>query len=163
MRKGRGGETIISNKPTFSPDRTFNSNQVAAQDAFRMAIAYAKTARNQDVYVLKSQGTSKTAFNVAVADWFNEPEVLALDLSGWTKDANQTIRVQAQDDTYVASVHVVIRDENNVILEEGDAVRSDGLWWTYTTLQHVAQPGIHTVIAQAFDLAGNKDELTLGK
>ena len=122
-----------------------------------------KDAKLQDVYVQKAFGTNKTAFNIAVADWFNEPQVLELDLSQWTKQADQTIRVQAQDDTYVAKVHMVIRGPNNSLLEEGDAVRSDGLWWTYTTRMTVTQEGTFTVTAQAFDLAGNKAELALGK
>lgn len=114
-------------------NRDFNATQLAHQEAFREAIAYAKTAKDQAVYITRAQGTTLSAFNVAVADWFNKPEILEIDARGWTGDINQSIRVKAQDDIRVTKVHVVIRDENDAILEQGEAVQSDGLWWTYNT------------------------------
>lgn len=159
VRRGRGGRTVIANKSTIT--RTFNAVQLAHQDAFRMAIAYAKGARTQEVYVSKAEGTPKSSFNVAVADWFNEPEVLNMDASGWNGGIGQTLRIQAQDDTYVARVHVVIRDENGTILEEGDATRAEGLWWEYTTQTAVPMEPFPDVTAQAFDLAGNVGQRNL--
>ena len=129
VRGTKGGETVVAAKPTFSGERAFNAQQLAHQDAFRMAIAYAKSAKTQEVYVNKAEGTNKSAYNFAVADWFNHPEVLSLDVAGWTGHAGETIRAQAQDDTYVANVQVVIRDVNGNILEIGNASRAEGLWW----------------------------------
>lgn len=161
VRATKGGETVVAAKPAFSNERVFNAQQLAHQDAFRMAIAYARAARTQDVYVNKAEGTNKSAYNLAVADWFNQPEVLALNVSGWSGQVGETIRVQAQDDTYVANVRVVIRDANGAILEEGDAVRSDGLWWNYTAKSAVNVALLPQITAQAYDLAGNIGELAI--
>ena len=92
---------------------------------------------------------------MAVADWFKAPTVHEIDISGWSGEIGQTIQVNAQDDTYVAKVHVVVRDENG-ILEEGEAVPGDGLWWNYTTTA-TAQDGPR-VIVTARDLPGNLAE-----
>ena len=47
IRKGKGGQTIVTAKPAFSTGRTFNPAQQAHQQAFRDAIAYAKSARDE--------------------------------------------------------------------------------------------------------------------
>ena len=74
-----------------------------------------------------------TPYNVAVADWFHEPEIKDIDLSGWNGQAGQTIRIEAVDDVQVKQVTVVITDETGTVLEQGAAVQADSLWWTYTT------------------------------
>src|SRR5258707_10830346 len=61
VRKGKAGNTVISNKPVFSSQREFNASQLAHQDAFREAIAYAKTAKDEEVYLTKAQGTTMSA------------------------------------------------------------------------------------------------------
>src|SRR5512138_3309361 len=73
IRRGRGGNTVISNKPSFGEDRQFNENQLAHQEAFRHAILYARTVKNDELYIKKAEGTSMTPFNAAVADFFREP------------------------------------------------------------------------------------------
>jgi len=101
------------------------------------------------------------AFNAAVADWFNKPEVLEIDASNWTGLAGQTIRVKAQDDTQVTKVHVQIADAQGNIFEEGDAEQTDGLWWDYTTTTNVeGDPATANVKATARDLPGNTHSLT---
>ena len=37
------------------------------------------------------------------------------------------------DYVQVKQVTVVVTDESNTVLEEGTAVSTDGLWWSYTT------------------------------
>jgi hypothetical protein len=58
----------------------------------------------------------------------------------------------------VAKVHVLIDDENGVI-EEGDAVTVDGVWWAYTTNTAVTVQANTRVVATAQDLALNTAEL----
>ena len=159
IRKGRGGKTIIANKPSFAADRVFNAQQLAHQDAFRMAIAYAKDAKTDELYITKAQGTTMTAFNAAVADWFNKPVVLTVDASAWTGDMGQVIRIQAQDDTKVTEVKVVIRDDSQNVVEEGLAVQGAGLWWEYTTTADVPNWAVSKIVATAKDLPGNSAEL----
>ena len=155
VRTDKAGRTIISIKPGPNPNLTFNAAQVAHQNAFREAIAYAKVAKDQPVYIAKAQATLRKAFNLAVADWFNKPEILELDVSGWTGEINQSIRVKAQDDTQVVKVQVVIRAANGALLEQGEAVPSEWLWWTYHTQTLVPMTLAPQVTATAQDLPGH--------
>ncbi|SRR5258706_1172554 len=157
FRKGKGGQTIVSAMPTTG--RTSTPIQQAHQEAFRNAIAYAKSAKDETIYLTKSQGTPMTAFNAAVADWFNKPEVLEINTENWTGAAGQTIRVKAQDDTQVAKVHVQITDGAGNLLEQGEATPADGLWWEYTTTTNVASVTTAIVKATAHDLPGNNHML----
>jgi len=100
-----------------------------------------------------------SAFNAAVADWFNKPKVLEINANGWTGGIGQTIRMKAQDDTLVAMVHVVIKDVDGTMLEEGDAVQSDGLWWIYTTTTVISNSSTSNIVATAQDLPGNIAEM----
>ncbi len=68
FRQGKGGQTIIAAKPRVSAGRALNPTQLAQQEAFRTAIAYAKSTKDEDVYITKTQGTTLSAFNAAVAD-----------------------------------------------------------------------------------------------
>lgn len=154
IRQGKGGQTIVATMP--STGRTFNAAQQAQHEAFRHAIAYAKSAKEEPTYLTKAQGTTMSAFNAAVADWFNKPQVLEINTANWTGTAGQTIRVKAQDDTQVTKVHVQIVDANGSIYEEGDAVQADGLWWNYITTTSVeGGTSSATVQATAHDLPGN--------
>lgn len=156
VRKGKGGQTIIANKPSFPENRVFQPEQLAHQNAFREAIAYAKSAKTEPIYVAKAEGTPKSAFNVAVADWFSKPVVMEIDANGWTGASQHTIRVKAQDIIFVANVHVVIKGIGGEIYEEGDAELADGLWWNYTTTREIVDSLTSTIEATAQDLAGNK-------
>jgi hypothetical protein len=111
------------------------------------------------VYVEKAKGTNATPYNVAVADWFGQPEVLDIDISGWTGQIGQTIHVKAQDNVKVTSVQVMIRENNGsaTSMEQGEAVQSeiDGLMWAYTTTTLVPMtPGTRLDVS-ARDLPGN--------
>jgi hypothetical protein len=155
IRRTRSGRTIIANKPTFDPNREFSKSQKSHQEAFREAAAYAKSAKTQPLYVEKAKAINSTAYNVAISDWFGKPEVLEIDASNWTGEIGQTIRVKAQDNVQVASVRVMIDDVHGTTLEQGEAVQSDGLWWSYTTTSQVSLTPSPRVIATVRDLPGN--------
>ena len=159
IRKGKGGTTIISNKPTFSEDREFNQNQLDHQETFRHAILYAKSVKDDELYIQKAEGTTMNPFNAAVADFFREPVVLEIDASEWQGRAGNEIWVQAVDDTLVTKVHVTISDSNGAVLEEGTAQRAEGLWWTYTATTTVPMEPRPHVLATAYDMPGNSAEL----
>ena len=96
------------------------------------------------------------AYNIAVADWFNRPQILEIDLSGWANGDGGTIRVRAQDDVMVEGVKVTIADETGTLLEEGEAVEGGALWWEYNTTQ--ASATNMRVTAAARDLPGHVTE-----
>ncbi len=150
----RSGRKLIARKPAMEYNR--DSQKKSMQEDVRRAVTYAEFACDQPIYQCKSVGTSNTAYNLAVADALVKPEILDVDIHGWTRKIGQTLLVTAQDNFLVLNVHVVIREGEN-ILEEGDAEQSelDSLIWRYT-LQTAIQrkPGIF-VDAYAYDLPGN--------
>jgi hypothetical protein len=148
------GRTILSKKPTFPDDREFSEKQKGHQGAFKEAAAYAKqAAKTEAIYAEMARGTSRTAYNIALADWFRPPEIGAIDLEGWTGRVGESIRIKAVDDVMVVRVMVVISDEEDVVIEQGEAERVDGVWWVYTTTQ--AAPRAARVLAAAEDLPGH--------
>jgi hypothetical protein len=56
-------------------------------------------------------------------------------------------------------VHVVIDYAHGTIFEQGEAVRAQGLWWTYTTTSQVLQNPAPRLTAVAIDLPGNSEGL----
>jgi len=154
VKRDKAGRTIVGVKPTFPEDREFSEAQQEQIEAFREAALYAKVAAKAEaIYGEKAKGTPRTPQNVAIADWFHAPEIEAIDLIGWTGLARQTIRIKAVDDVQVERVTVMITGEDDVLLEQGEAMQEDGLWWVYTTTQPAT--GQPRVIAIAQDLPGN--------
>ncbi len=150
----RSGKKLIARKPVTDPAR--DSQKKSMQEDVRRAVTYAEFACDQPIYQCKSVGTSNTAYNLAVADALVKPEILDIDIHGWTRKIGQTILVTAQDNFLVLSVHLVIR-EGETILEQGDAQQSelDGLIWRYALQTAVERkPGIF-LDAYAYDLPGN--------
>lgn len=91
-----------------------------------------------------------------MADWFSKPIVVESDLSNWTGQIGQTIRIKAIDTVHVSRVHIKIENEDGTIFEQGEMVRADGLWWTYTTKTQVPMSPATRLTATSYDLPGNK-------
>jgi len=106
VRTNKEGRTIVSDKSNFYGDRESSPAQLAQRRAFREAVAYGQAMKGEDVYIAKANGGSKSPYNIAVADWFNRPEILEIDLSGWVNGDGGTIRVWAQDDVRVEGVKI---------------------------------------------------------
>ncbi len=158
IRQSRSGQTIVCSKPGFNPNRTFSVAQQAHQDAFREAAAYAQSTKGSAVYTQKAASLAIRPYNLALADWFHAPEVLDIDLNGWTGQVGQVIRVKAIDDVQVTQVLLSIMDAHDVVLEQGAATQVDGLWWEYTTT--IAVSGSLKVLVSAQDLPGHRTEMT---
>ena len=157
----KGGRTIVSNKPAFDENRAFSPAQQTQQEAFREASAYAKDARSKEEYAAKAEGTAMSTYNVAMADWFHAPEIHEIDISGWNGGVGEKIRIKALDDVQVKQVTVVITDESDVLLEQGTATQTDGIWWQYTTT--AAASGNPKVLVAAEDLPGHIAKMTKSK
>lgn len=157
------GKTIVASKPEFDDNLIYTERQTRQQAAVRDAALYASFAENQEVYRNKAKETGSTAYAVAVADWYSAPRVLEIDVDRWTGKTGETIRVRARDTVMIASVMLVIRDEQGQVLEMGEALQLEAgsLWWNYTTQSTVAVTPFPTVQAIAFDLPGNRDSFTI--
>ena len=153
LRRGRGGQTIVSKKPVFAADREFSDAQKAHQQAFREATAYAKANKNENIYLERAGQTGQVPYNLAVRDWFHKPQITALDVTGWNGGAGQAIRIQAVDDVRISRVSVVITDGNGTVLEQGHAHPGDASWWTYMTTKPAG--GNRRLEVTALDFPGN--------
>ena len=75
----------------------------------------------------------QSAFNVAVADYFNAPDIQEIDVTAYTGQIGSTIRVRATDDFTVESVSVHIANGDGSLVEEGSAIlQQNGLDWLFT-------------------------------
>ena len=153
LRRDKAGRTIITNKPRFDENRQFSERQKANQEAFRQAAAYARLAQGENIYREKAEGTAKSAYNIAFADWFHKPQIVALDVTSWSGAAGQPIRIKAVDDVRISRVSVVIKDGSGAVLEQGHAVPLDASWWTYVTTKPAN--GTRRLEVTALDLPGN--------
>jgi hypothetical protein len=74
--------TRVSQKPDFSR-RKFSQEQKDHQQRFREAAAYARwAAKTQPLYTELARGTTKTAYNVALPDWFHPPVIHLIERKG---------------------------------------------------------------------------------
>lgn len=163
FKQDQAGRTIVSIRPHYDEDREFTATQLAHQERFQEATAYAKDAiQTETVYAEEAEGTAKNAYNVAVADWFHPPEVDEIDLDGYTGDVGEVIRAKVNDDLQVEAVSVVITTDTDVLVEQGQMTHDQGLWYTYTTTAD-CPPGQARVIVTGLDLPGHEgtNEATL--
>ena len=150
FRTLRDGRTIVCNMPDFS-NRKLSRDQKQHHKRFQAASAYAKSAsRSQPIYAQLAAGTMKNAYNVALGDWFQAPVIQRVERRG------KVIRILASDDVRVAGVQVMILDEAGKVVEKGEGIKGKGDWWEYLP----ATTG--KVVAEAWDLAGNKVKAELG-
>ena len=155
FKQDKAGRTIVSIRPRFDEDREFTASQLAQQERFQEATAYAKDAiLTETVYTEKAEGTAKNAYNVAVADWFHPPEVDEIDLTGYTGEVGEVIRAKVADDVQVEAVSVVITTDADVLVEQGQMIHEQGLRYTYTTTAD-CPAGPARVIVAGTDLPGH--------
>jgi hypothetical protein len=119
--------------------RKFNEEQKEHQRLFQRAILYGKTAIADAGMKAGYQQKAKpgqSAFNVAVADFFNAPVIDHIDLSNYAGKVGDTIQVRVYDDFVVKEVRVRITNADGSIVEEG-AAQTDaiGYEWTYVATQ----------------------------
>jgi len=143
VRTMRDGSTIISVKPDFS-HRKFSQGQLTHQSRFQEAVAYARVAaKTNPIYAELAKGTMKTAYNIALSDWFNPPVIHDVQRQG------KLIRLETTDNVLVVKVVITILDEQGKVLEQGEAVLQDSHLWKHT----VSAAG--KIRVEAWDLAGN--------
>jgi len=150
IRQMRDGSFIVSAKPDFS-NRKFSKGQLIHQSRFQEAAAYARNAaKTQPIYTQLAAGTTKTAYNIALSDWFNPPVIHTIK-----QYKSGMIRIEATDNVLVTKVIVTVLDAKERVLEKGEAMPIKG-FWEYIPAAH------GKVIAEAHDLAGNTASKEMG-
>jgi hypothetical protein len=143
FRHLRDGRTILCSVPDFSR-RVLSKGQKAHHTKFKEGAAYAKSAaRTEPVYAQLAAGTMKTAYNVALADFFHPPVIHSVER------VDSALRIRVSDDVRVKSVLVTVFDKGGNVLESGKATEAEREYWTYLP-QHDGR-----LTVEARDLAGN--------
>lgn len=146
----RNGQIIVAKKRERSNKKP-TKKQLEARYRMMEAAAYAKAIlEDPDIkaYYQSKAGPGQNAYNMAVKDAYNSPEIQKLKLE------DTTVVVTAKDDFRVAEVEVKVVDAAGVLLERGKAALGrNGVDWYYKA---VNLPAGGWVIAEAVDLPGNK-------
>ena len=154
----RGTKTYVATAPTRHEGPP-TEQQLQHRHQFQEAIVYGKNVNaNPEQKELYEQAAkeNQTAFNVAVADFMKAPHIDEIDLSQYTGQQGDQIRVRAVDDFMVAGVTVGIYAPDGSLIEEGAAVKqANGLDWLYAAAQQNSNLHGSKIVIRANDLPGN--------
>lgn len=159
----RNGKQIVGLRPTRTKPLSVAQKEVNKK--FKRAAAYAsEVLRNPATQALYTQkiAPDRTPYNIAMADYFNVPEIDALITEKYTGLPGSVLTILAEDDFKVQSVHVRIVSGTGNLVEEGEAaLDAFSKRWIYIAAQtNTALPGTSIVVA-AYDMPGNKRQLQI--
>ena len=131
--------TICIGMPLIERADTNFSNseqQKEQQRKFQRAVLYAQAsmsdAETGEAYK-KAAKKGQTGYNVAVADFFQAPDIHHIDVSDYNGQPSDVIRIQISDNFKVKEVKVTITNADGSLVEEGAAAPDTvGYVWTYT-------------------------------
>lgn len=157
----RGGKTIVSKIADRSNVQQTEKQKQTTQ-RFQEAVIYAKSALAdpdaKQAYADKATG-NQTAYNVAIADLFNAPEIEQINMQGYTGKPGDTITVRATDDFKVKQVTVAIFNADGSLVEQGDAQPSaNSMDWVYKAMASNGDLAGDKIVIRASDLPGNTTE-----
>ena len=153
----RNGFTIVGRRPIRTAP--FSAAQEAIKANFKLAVKYAKAilqdAGIKAAYKAKAKGL-QSAYNLALADFFNAPVIHEVDVSRLTNIPGSPIIAIVSDDFEVKAVMVRIEKSDGSLIEEGNAfLQDDGLHWTYNLTTANANNAGNKVVVTATDLPGH--------
>lgn len=161
--RAMNGKTIVSSKPKERTGEPTEAQQ-AVQAKFQEAVLYAKVAiKNPETaadYKEEAEKKEKTAYNVAIADFFHAPDIKTVDLEKYSGKAGDTITIEVTDDFKVKSVTVAILNADGTEVEHADAKQdaNDTRKWVFTAKAANASLDGDKIIIRASDIPGNVTE-----
>jgi hypothetical protein len=155
------GQTIVSQVSSKAP-ATESEKQALHRKRFQRAVLYAQvtlaSTESGELYKTAAAKKKRKAFNIAVADFFEAPDIESIDLSEYEGNAGDRIRIIARDNFAVKSVKVRIINSDGSTVEEGEAVQNVSALWIYTAMQNNESLDGDKIIVTASDLPGNVTE-----
>lgn len=153
------GKTLMCKSP-ISRGKT-SAKQEQQQEKFKKASQYAKQALEDPVlsaeYALEAKRRKGlSAYNVAVADYLISPTIDKVDVSAYTGNVGEKIKIQAYDDYKVEAVKVYIHTSSSLV-EEGEAILQ-GIEWIYTVQTENTNLSGSKITVKVIDTAGNESE-----
>jgi hypothetical protein len=137
------------------------------QSRFRAAAKFAHatlTDPEQNArYAAAGSRCGSSAYNVAVSDFMRAPVITEVDLTGYTGQTGQSIRIRAEEKKIGAStVNLVIADSAKVVWEEGAATaEDDGVTWRYAAQRDLPADRSLWITVTAKDQPGNRTSKTV--
>lgn len=138
----KGGKTIVAKKPRNSGHPS--AQQLAVRERFQQATLYAKSVMADPAAKADYEaeaGENKSGYNVAIADFFNAPDISEVNLTGYQGNVGDKILVSVHDDFKVIGVSVEIRNADGSLVEEGDALPENGKWVFTATVANASLSG----------------------
>ncbi len=153
------GKTLMCKSP-IGRGKT-SAKQEQQQEKFKKASQYAKQALEDPVlsaeYALEAKRRKGlSAYNVAVADYLISPTIDKVDVSAYTGNVGEKIKIQAYDDYKVEAVKVYIHTSSSLV-EEGEAILQ-GIEWIYTVQTENTNLSGSKITIQVMDMPGNVSE-----
>ncbi|MDR1526204.1 MAG: hypothetical protein LBS46_00860 [Dysgonamonadaceae bacterium] len=152
----KSGKTIVAKAPV-RPGKA-SEKQTAHRQRFQQAVIYAKAAVASplagELYQTAAK-KGKQPFNVAVADFFNAPDVHHIDFREYRGAVGDKTYITVSDDFAVRTVEVAISNSDGSPVESGAAVQHDGRLWIYTATQDNAHTEGDKIVITVSDLPGN--------
>lgn len=156
--KKQGDQNVVARKPDLA-GRPPTPSQEAHRERFRRAAAYARSVDAdpalKETYEVLARARKLPWTALCIQDYMRPPEILLVDLSGYTGQIGQTIRIVATDAVRVETVRVTIATADDRLVEEGHATREAGDVWLYTTTASAPAGQTLKVTAAAADRPGN--------
>jgi hypothetical protein len=157
------GETIVAATPS-KRKTPFGPSELAVQDRFAMASAYAEMVMLNPpllaLYQQASEKKGKSAYILARQDWFDAPKVSFSDASFLMYNGREgdVIKFVIRDEIEVDQVHVTLFDEQTgAVIETGQAVPevAGTKFWMYTATRPVQTGSTVSFEVVAYDHPGN--------
>ena len=157
-----GNQTIMAIAPG-KRTKPLTDPQLQHLQQFKEAVLYAKSVMDEPDKKAEYKAAAKngeTAYNVAVGDFLKLPEVNELDISQYTGQVGNKIRIRATDNFKLTNVTATIYKADNTILETGPATSNgNGLDWYYiVTHQNSTLSGCKVKVTVT-DTPGHKVEM----
>lgn len=89
----------------------------------------------------------------------NAPKIEKIDLTSYTGQIGDTIKIRVMDDFAVTSVKVIIENSDGSLVEQGNATLQ-GIDWVYTATATNPDLNGDKIIIQATDTPANLSEKT---
>ena len=154
------GKVFISHRPS-AHKKPPPPGQKKSMERFQQAVIYVKAAladtATKAAYAKKAL-PGQTAYNVAIADYMNAPDIEDVDFSNYTGRTGSNIIITATDSFEVVKVYVNIVDGNGMLAEEGNAIKDTEDKWLYTAENDNATLLGSRITISAYDNPGNKTE-----
>jgi hypothetical protein len=156
IRQDQQGDYVLAARPAKKKNRKYSLAQQDQQERFRKAALYGKATQGKPEYQALAKDRRLTAYTVATKDYLTPPDILDIDISGYTGGLGQPIVILAVDDVKVAAVKVLLAQDDSTLIEQGLALvdPADPHRFVYTATKTAPTPMV-AISVDVIDLAGN--------